>query len=164
MLLSLKDIFVNDGMKSDYNYSLSLSDIELDGIYPFTSPVEVNAVVANKTGLVTLDIDVNFTYSRPCDRCFVDVDKDFKQHFSHRLVESLEGDYNDEYIETTDYKLDLSELVTSDILLNLPSKYLCKGDCQGLCQKCGHNLNLGECACDKRVIDPRLEALKELLD
>ncbi|MBQ4129646.1 MAG: DUF177 domain-containing protein [Ruminococcus sp.] len=164
MLLSLKDIFVNDGMKSDYHYTLSLSDIELDGIYPFKSDVDVSAVIVNKTGLVTLDIDVSFEYSRPCDRCFVDVEKKMSQHFSHRLVESLEGDYNDEYIETTDYKLDLSELVTSDIILNLPSKYLCKGDCQGLCQKCGHNLNLGECACDKRVIDPRLEALKELLD
>ncbi len=164
MLLSLKDIFVNDGMKSDYNYQESMSDVELLGVYPFKSPVSVNATIVNKTGLVTLDIDVEFLYSRPCDRCFVDVEKTMKQHFTHRLVESLEGDYNDEYIETTDYKLDLSELVTTDIILSLPSKYLCKGDCQGLCQKCGHNLNLGDCDCDKRVIDPRLEALKELLD
>ncbi|MBR2715089.1 MAG: DUF177 domain-containing protein [Ruminococcus sp.] len=164
MLLSLKDIFVNDGMKSEYQYTLSLLDVDIDGIYPFKSPVSVNAVVKNKTGLVTLDVDAEYDYLRPCDRCFTDVDTHFKQHFSHRLVESLEGDYNDEYIETTDYKLDLSELVTTDILLSLPSKYLCKGDCQGLCHKCGHNLNLGDCECDKREIDPRLEALKELLD
>lgn len=164
MLLSLKDIFVNDGMKTEHQYTLSLADIDIDGIYPFKSSVDVHAVVMNKTGLVTLDIDVEYDYSRPCDRCFVDVDSHFSQHFSHRLVETLEGDYNDEYIETTDYKLDLSELVTSDIILNLPSKYLCKGDCQGLCHKCGHNLNLGDCECDKREIDPRLEALKQLLD
>lgn len=164
MLLSLKDIFVNDGMKTEHHYTLSLSDIEFDGIYPFTSPVDIHAVVQNKTGLVTLDIDVEYDYSRPCDRCYVDVSSHLAQRFSHRLVEALEGDYNDEYIETTDYKLDLSELVTADILLSLPSKYLCKGDCQGLCQKCGHNLNLGECECDKREIDPRLEALKQLLD
>ena len=99
-----------------------------------------------------------------CDRCYVNVDSHFDQHFSHRLVESLEGDYNDEYIEVNDYMLDLSELVISDILLSLPSKYLCKGDCQGLCHKCGHNLNLGDCDCDKREIDPRLEALRQLLD
>ncbi|MBQ6625925.1 MAG: DUF177 domain-containing protein [Ruminococcus sp.] len=164
MLLSLKDIFVNDGMKSDYHYTLSMSDIELDGIYPFTSPVAVSAIVYNKTGLVTLDIDVEYDYTRPCDRCYVDMDTHFTQRFSHRLVESLEGDYNDEYIEVTDYTLDLDELVISDVLLSLPSKYLCKGDCQGLCHKCGHNLNLGDCDCDKREIDPRLEALKQLLD
>lgn len=164
MLLSLKDIFVNDGMSQTFEYTLSLTDVELYGAYPFKSPLDVSATVSNKTGLVTLDIDVEYDYSRPCDRCFVDVLTHRAEHFSHRLVESLEGDYNDEYIETTDYKLDLSELVTTDILLNLPSKYLCKGDCQGLCHKCGHNLNLGECDCDKREIDPRLEALKQLLD
>jgi uncharacterized protein len=164
MLLSLKDIFVNDGMKADHNFTESMSDIEIDGIYPFTSPVTVSATIVNKTGLVTLDVDVEYDYSRPCDRCYVDVDSHFDQHFSHRLVESLEGDYNDEYIEVNDYMLDLSELVISDILLSLPSKYLCKGDCQGLCHKCGHNLNLGDCDCDKREIDPRLEALKQLLD
>ncbi len=164
MLLSLKDIFVNEGMESDFHCSLSLTDVELYGVYPFTSPVEVSATVKNRTGLVTLDIDAEYDYTAPCDRCFVDVKTHRCDHFSHRLVESLEGDYNDEYIETTDYKLDLAELVTTDILLSLPSKYLCKGDCQGLCQKCGHNLNLGDCDCDKRVIDPRLEALKELLD
>ena len=164
MLLSLKDIFVNDGMKSEYKYELSLSDIELSGIYPFKSDVSVNAVIENKTGLVTIDIDVEYLYCRPCDRCFVEVETLMNERFSHRLVESLESEDNDEYIEATDCKLDLSELVTTDILLNLPSKYLCKGDCQGLCQKCGHNLNLGECDCDKREIDPRLETLKQLLD
>ena len=164
MLLSLKDIFVNDGMKSEHRYSLSLSDVELSGIYPFKSDVSVYALIQNKTGLVTIDIDVEYLYSRPCDRCFVEVEKNVTEHFSHRLVESLESDDNDEYIEATDCKLDLSELVTTDILLSLPSKYLCMGDCQGLCHKCGHNLNLGDCDCDKREIDPRLEALKQLLD
>lgn len=164
MLLSLKDIFVNDGMKSEHSYSLSLSDVELSGIYPFKSDVSVYALIQNRTGLVTIDIDVEYDYCRPCDRCFVDVERHVKEHFYHRLVESLESDDNDEYIEATDCKLDLSELVTTDILLSLPSKYLCKGDCQGLCHKCGHNLNLGDCSCDKREIDPRLEALKQLLD
>lgn len=164
MLLSLKDIFVNDGMKSEHRYTLPLKEIDINSEYPFTSDCEVFAVVKNKTGLVTIDIDVEYEYTRPCDRCFTSVSKQMSERFSHRLVETLEGDFNDEYIETTDYKLDLDELVTTDIILSLPSKYLCKGDCQGLCQKCGHNLNLGECTCDKREIDPRLEALKQLLD
>ncbi len=164
MLLSLKDIFVNDGMKTHESYSISMADIDIDGIYPFTSSVSIDATVENRTGLVTLDIDVEYDYLRPCDRCYTDVKKHMSCSFSHRLTESLQGDYNDEYIEITDYKLDLDELVISDILLSLPSKYLCKGDCQGLCQKCGHNLNLGDCSCQKHEIDPRLEALKELLE
>lgn len=164
MLFLLKDVFANDGMTAAKNYELSLDDVEIGGIYPFKSPVSVVAAAHNRTGLVTLTVEVEYDYLRPCDRCFVDVNTHMHQTFSHRLVESLEADYNDEYIETNDYNLELDDLVMSDILLSLPSKYLCKGDCQGLCQKCGHNLNLGDCDCDKREIDPRLEALKELLD
>ncbi|MBR2724398.1 MAG: DUF177 domain-containing protein, partial [Ruminococcus sp.] len=43
-------------------------------------------------------------------------------------------------------------------------KFLCKDDCKGLCFKCGADLNTSACSCDTRVIDPRLEALRQLLD
>lgn len=45
----------------------------------------------------------------------------------------------------------------------MPTKMLCKPDCKGLCCKCGKNLNDGPCDCQKDV-DPRLEALLQLLD
>ncbi len=163
MLLDLKDIFVSDGACKDVNYALSLSEIEISGEHPFNSPVSVSAHAENRAGMVTLDIDADFVYSTSCDRCLAPVEREFDYHFSHKLIENLEEDFNDDYIEAPDLSLDLDELVSSDILLELPSRFLCKGDCQGLCQKCGHNLNLGDCGCDKTEIDPRLEALKELL-
>ena len=36
-------------------------------------------------------------------------------------------------------------------------------DVYGICQKCGKNLNNGQCGCGKTT-DPRLEALRQLLD
>ena len=71
---------------------------------------------------------------------------------------------NDDYIETPDFTLELDDVVISDIFLSLPSKNLCRDDCKGLCQICGQNLNNGECSCDKRQTDPRLEILKQLID
>ena len=62
-----------------------------------------------------------------------------------------------------DMHFNLDPLVTEDIFLSLPTKILCSEDCKGLCPKCGVNLNLGKCSC-KKEIDPRLAALKELLD
>lgn len=59
-------------------------------------------------------------------------------------------------------KIDLTELVREQILLNLPSHVLCREDCQGLCQKCGANLNLIDCNCEEEEIDPRWSALKKL--
>ena len=163
MLLALKDIFVSDGVSKDVSYTLSLSDVEIGGEHPFNSPVEIHAHAENKAGMVTLTIDAAFTYRTSCDRCLVPIERRFDYHFSHKIIEELEEDYNDDYIEAPDLSLDLDELCSTDILLELPTKFLCRGDCQGLCQKCGHNLNLGGCGCDKTEIDPRLEALKALL-
>ena len=84
--------------------------------------------------------------------------------FKHKLLQSIAEEYNDDYIETPDATVDLDELTTSDILLELPHKYLCKEDCQGLCQVCGKNLNTGECDCQTEEVDPRLEELSKLLE
>ena len=164
MLLDLKDFFVSDGAVKDVAYPLSMAEFEISGGHPFCSPVEVKAHVENRSGIVTIDITADFIYSACCDRCMTELEREFSYSFSHKLIESLEEDFNDDYIEAPDLSLDLDELVSSDILLELPSKFLCRGDCQGLCQKCGHNLNLGDCDCDKAEIDPRLEKLKDLLN
>ncbi len=163
MLLDLKELFVSDGACKDVSYALSMSDIEIAGERPFSSPVEIEAHAENKAGIVTLDVNTRFVYATVCARCLTPITKAFDYRFSHKLIQNLEEDFNDDYIETPDFTVELDELVSSDILLELPTKFLCKGDCQGLCQKCGHNLNLGDCGCDKAEIDPRLEALKALL-
>ena len=164
MLLDLKELFVSDGAVKDVGYQLDMSSYDVGGERPFSSPVDVKAHIENRSGIVTVDISAGFVYSTSCARCMTPIDRQFDYSFSHKLIESLEEDYNDDYIEAPDLSLDLDELVSSDILLELPSKFLCKGDCQGLCQKCGHNLNLGDCNCEKAEIDPRLEKLKELLN
>ena len=77
---------------------------------------------------------------------------------------SLNEEDNDSYIEVQDYQLDLDELIRADILLELPTKFLCSPDCKGLCPKCGRNLNEGPCGCNTHQMDPRLEVLKKLID
>ncbi|MCH5202840.1 MAG: DUF177 domain-containing protein [Oscillospiraceae bacterium] len=163
MILELKNVFLNEGSKKNFEYSFSMSDIDINGDYPFVSPVMVKGEAQNRAGLVDISFDVSFTYKRPCDRCFVDATRSLNYRFAHRLVSSLAGGENDDYIEVPDYTLDIDELVASDIILDLPVKFLCKDDCKGICYKCGKNLNHGECDCSYEEIDPRLEALKELL-
>ena len=58
--------------------------------------------------------------------------------------------------------LDLSEAIRQNALLAIPMKPLCREDCQGLCQTCGHDLNKGQCDCDKGNIDPRWAKLVDL--
>ena len=63
-----------------------------------------------------------------------------------------------------DEELDLSQLVTEQIILALPMKSLCKPECLGLCPLCGGNRNLTRCKCSRQEIDPRWADLKNALD
>ena len=58
--------------------------------------------------------------------------------------------------------VDLDELVREQILLALPTRHLCREDCKGLCQKCGADLNAGDCSCGRGEVDPRWAALADL--
>lgn len=60
--------------------------------------------------------------------------------------------------------IDLAPLARELALLSVPMQPLCRPDCQGLCMVCGQNLNEGDCGCEEDDVDPRLAALKELLD
>lgn len=164
MILDLREIFASDGASRELGFDLDMRDVEIAGGHPFASPITVTARVENKAGMVSLLLSADFLLATVCDRCCEPIQRELSYRFSHKLIEQLQEDVNDEYIETPEFQLDLAELVRTDILLELPSKFICREDCQGLCQKCGHNLNLGDCDCDKRVIDPRLEKLRQLLD
>ncbi|MEK7656521.1 MAG: DUF177 domain-containing protein [Elusimicrobiota bacterium] len=69
-----------------------------------------------------------------CSRCLAE----------HRVDASCELDETYPASEST---LDVSEEVRQAVLLEIPSRSLCRPDCRGLCSLCGKNLNLGPCAC-----------------
>lgn len=45
--------------------------------------------------------------------------------------------------------IDLGEVLTEQLQLQVPFQPLCKESCKGICSKCGTDLNLGHCACAK---------------
>ena len=164
MLFELKSVFLNVGEEKELSYQLDISDIDIDGAFPFKSPVTVTATASNRASLVTLALNCRFDYQRSCDRCGEQCTVEQNMAFAHKLAQTLVDECNDDYIETPDFTIELDEVVISDILLSLPQKFLCSDDCRGLCPKCGKNLNLGDCGCDKREIDPRLAILKQLME
>jgi uncharacterized protein len=58
-------------------------------------------------------------------------------------------------------ELDLSAVVSEQIVLDVPMKPVCRDDCRGLCDRCGADLNEGDCGCDRTQVDARLAALAE---
>lgn len=163
MLIELNNIFNNDGECFKFDYTMDLSSYDLNGQHPFASPVSIVGKVFNNVGVVKLEANASFRYVGICDRCADDITKDFVVPIEHFLVQSLNNEDNDDYIIVPDMKLDLDELVLTDMLLSLPSKNLCSDDCKGLCSMCGQNLNHGHCNC-KKDVDPRLASLLQLLE
>jgi len=69
-----------------------------------------------------------------------------------------------EFWDFSDKTIDLKPAVVADILLNMPMRAVCSDDCKGLCPKCGHNLNEGECGCDREYRNPQFEKLMTLFN
>lgn len=161
--LELEQIFNNVGSQLPIEHSFDMSDYEVGGIHPILSPVKVMGEVKNSTGIVSVIAQAEFEYSSGCDRCAKLVTKNYKVPLSHILVTELNDNNNDNFTVVPSMRLNLDELVYEDVLLYLPSKFLCNDDCKGICSICGTNLNDDSCSC-KKPIDPRLEALQQLLD
>lgn len=161
MLLELKKVFLTEGESLETSFEFPLGE-ELQA-RRFEKPVKAAVLVRNRAGLITLDADIELEVIFDCDRCGKSTTRVLNYHFEHILVLSLSNESNDEYIEVPDYNLEVESLLRDDIFLEFPAKLLCKQDCKGLCQRCGKNLNDGECSCDKGELDPRLAVLKALL-
>ena len=58
--------------------------------------------------------------------------------------------------------IELDRIADEALLLNLPSRLLCREDCKGLCPKCGKNFNEGDCDCAEDHSDSPFAALLNL--
>ena len=67
-----------------------------------------------------------------------------------------------EFIDSN-HVLDLTSLTNEYIITDMPMKPLCKSNCKGLCQSCGVNQNLESCNCASQTMDPRWQALADLV-
>ena len=159
MILDLKKVFLNENESLSVHEDIDFSDMQEN----FREPVHADITVSNRAGVAEFLAETEFKYFCVCDRCLKSVVKNFRFRFSHILIAEVPSDESDDYIQAPDYKLDTVSLLRDDILLELPSKFLCKESCKGLCPKCGKNLNEGSCSCVLHEPDPRLAVLKQLL-
>ena len=108
-----------------------------------------------------------------CGRCLepyeIAVDAPFELRYVPQSENSGEGDQEvgEDDLTTAYYRegvVDVIDLLREQFQLALPMKPLCSEACQGLCAVCGTNLTRSSCDCKPRWEDPRLAALKGLLD
>ena len=87
----------------------------------------------------------------PCARCLKPTETIVEAELEEAFVRDKGEDTvveEDQYMYSG-HVLELDEAVRTVLLLEVPSRVLCKEDCRGLCDQCGANLNINECSCQK---------------
>ena len=165
MLLGLSKIIDSPGATIPFSTSVDLSDLQYGNSFPVTEPVTANGQVRNTAGVLVMTGSIETTIHGTCDRCATEFDREIVFPIDVVLVTELANEENeDEWVFPLEGdSADLDDIVRTVFVLNLDSKLLCKEDCQGLCCRCGKNLNDGPCSCQKEL-DPRFAALKQLLE
>ncbi len=165
MLLALSKIIECPGASVDFSTSVDLSDLQYGTTKPVTEPVLASGTVRNTAGVLVMTGRITTTIHGVCDRCTSNFDRDEEIPINMVLVTELSNeDSEDEWVFPLEKDCaDLEDIVRTVFVLNLDSKMLCMDDCQGLCCRCGSNLNNGPCGCQKEL-DPRFAALRQLLD
>ena len=171
MMLELKELFSKDNHAMEEDGTLSVDVFETKfGSFPIIEKTPLHLEVFHKSkrafsvkGTAELVIQI------PCDRCIEDVATPFQVTFEKNFdleKVALRQDGEEETEEvcyiTEELELDYEKLLFDELLVNWPAKVLCKEDCLGICKVCGHNLNVGDCGCDRVVLDPRMAAIQDI--
>ena len=130
-----------------------------------TEPVLAVGTVRNTADVLMMKGTITTCLHGVCDRCAGEFSREVEIPLDVVLVEELSNEENeDEWVFPLEADAaDMEDIVRTVFVLNMDSKLLCKPDCQGLCCRCGKNLNEGPCTCQKEP-DPRFAALRQLLD
>lgn len=166
------DVTTLKDAQTQFDFSTSPAEIDLeDETAKLKDVVKVEAKLTK--GIAQIDVEgrISGKIEVECNRCLQPVETNLEFPFDAAFVtaenytQEKEAQLRVDDLEVAVFegdKIDLTELVREQILLNLPTQIFCHEDCKGLCQKCGANLNLIDCNCKEEKIDPRWSALKKL--
>ncbi len=139
--------------------------VQLQGAAVFDGEIEKVDEKATVSGSIKAHLLLD------CTRCLELIDREVDFAFRAVFVDAaiadlgVEAEVSEDALDESlisDGQIDLTDVVREQILLWLPEQIFCSEGCQGLCAKCGANLNLIDCKCSDDEVDPRWAALKSL--
>ena len=169
MIIELESL---DKSVLNLDFSLAPETIDLEGeSVRLIAPVGVKGTLKKSIVTITVIGQISAAAELECTRCLLPVKNNLEILFNAEFVsaedftKAKEAELQEQDLDITVYendKIDVTELVREQILLNLPEQLFCDNDCRGLCEKCGANRNLLDCNCIETELDPRWSALKNL--
>lgn len=133
--------------------------------------VDARLTATHTTPGAYLEGDATASCEQECSRCLKRVRMHVTAEFAEQYYatvgvisgEALEAAPPDAKSIGSDFHIDLSPLLTEELLLALPLAPLCRPDCKGICPECGEDLNDRPHSHDL-VVDERWAKLQQLRD
>ena len=162
MRLDLREIIAVPGSSMPFACELETAGLDFPAIRAYKATPHAEGRVFNEAGVLHLEGLLTAEMTCICDRCGAEFDSVKETELDAILVEE-ESEEHPEFFVLDGNEVDLDEVLSTCLILDMETKFLCSEDCKGLCSRCGRNLNLGPCGCRKEP-DPRFAVLEQLLD
>ena len=148
-----KELFTPSEFHS-YSEHATMDDLDFGGLeFSFPDGIDWKANITNTGGALLVQGKVAGVAKTQCMRCLeeasIPIEGDIEGYFL-LTPDSLPPDdmEEDEFGRIGEDKtIEMSPLIESAILLELPQVPVCREDCAGICPHCGRNLNEGDCGC-----------------
>jgi uncharacterized protein len=158
--LDVRDLLEAPGASRRVIVEESFADLATElARVPADDPVRIEVVIESVVDGLVVSGPLSGHMAFRCARCL----KDFSQGFRYEVEEVFApgGRTEDDRYPIADGHIDLEPMVRDAVVPAMPFSPLCREDCLGLCERCGGDRNLGECACGPET-DPRWAPLGEL--
>ena len=162
-MIDIRNIQPNESIAVDTTVKIAMSR----GFDAYDAAIAVSGRLKNAGESFVLDAQGVCPMVTMCSRCLQPVKHQLSFRINESFVEEEEegavlGDGED--IRFLDKTIDIFPAVQRNFFPNIPMKPLCGADCAGLCQRCGKNLNEGNCDCEGEVVNEQFRELLQFFD
>lgn len=164
MRISLRALATAENARIAFDYTIDLSKEEVSFAFPFPEPVRLSGIVQDNAGAVSLEGEIEARVHAHCARCNCPVIYEKRVPVRFLLAKSEQDEDKEDVFIIEGDEVDPAEVLVPELILNMEMAVLCREDCKGLCPKCGHDLNKGDCGCNRVEIDPRWESLRNFVE
>lgn len=157
--------------EEQYTAFPSLVTLQDSGECEFVSPLVVDLTVYKEYDHIRVKGVLAVTVRQHCSRCLSEYEATLHPAFTMFYTKADHTPQDEEELELTDEDLvsvaftgdeiDFSQEIAEQVVMELPYKPLCAEECLGLCVKCGADLNVGDCGCERAPVNVRFSALKD---
>lgn len=150
MLLSILKAKARPGEDVNFEAEVKLDErfVE-DKNYKFLTPATVKGSFVYQNEELALSAKVSFKMLAVCDNCGEEFEKEISFDLEEKFLENFNSHDEEDYLIINQTCIDLDKPVEDALLLNLPTRMLCKESCKGLCGVCGKNKNKYTCGCQE---------------